>query len=166
MSLAPERRGSACEKRSLGTELWLLNLFSLSPVNGVIADMEEFLCLCLVFLRDVKLSSSGFMSGGRLEIFRKTMSRYRSSTSESRCRPATTTDVSQVVVRTLFVSSSVGNMLRQRPSVPASISELRRDINTVNEVVDSIETDDKISTGLFMLAMLGSGMEKLVPVSS
>jgi hypothetical protein len=95
------------------------------------AEMEEFLCLCFVFLRDVRLSSSGFISGGRLEIFLKTMSRYRSRNRESRCRPAFAIEVSHVVLRTLFVSSSVGNMVRQRPAVPASISELRRDNNTV-----------------------------------
>jgi hypothetical protein len=67
----------------------------------------------------------------RREIFLKTMSRYRSRNRESRCRLAFAIEVSHVVVRTLFVSSSVGNIVRQRPTVPASISELRRDSSTV-----------------------------------
>lgn len=52
-------------------EVCTLNRFS-SWVKGVMAEMEEFLCLCLVLRRDVKFSSSGFMSGGRREIFLNT----------------------------------------------------------------------------------------------
>jgi hypothetical protein len=124
-------RGSACENRSPATVLCVLNLFAWSPVNGVIADIDEFLCLCLVFRREVKLSSSGFMSAGMLLIFRKTIKRYISRNREIKCNPAVVTAVNQTVIKTLFVSSSVGNIDRQRPMVPASMSLLRRATSTV-----------------------------------
>lgn len=111
--------------------LWSLNLFSWSDVRGVMAEIEEFLCLCLVFLREVRLSSSGFMSGGSFEIFLKRIAKYRSMAVERTWRPPVAIAVIHVVNRTMFVSLSVGNMVRHRPSVPASISELRRAMSTV-----------------------------------
>ena len=95
------------------------------------AEMEEFLCLCLVLLREVKLSSSGFMSGGSFAIFRNRIARYMSMTAEIRCKPPVTMAVIHVVIRTMFVSLSVGNIVRQRPIVAAVSSELRRAMRMV-----------------------------------
>ena len=114
------------ELRSPAMVLWSLKRFSWSDVRGVMAEMEEFLCLCLVLRRDVRFSSSGFMSGGSFEIFLKTRAKYMSKHADSRWRPAVTIAVSQVVIRTLSVSSSVGNIVRHRPIVVASMSALRR----------------------------------------
>lgn len=67
-----DMKGSTCEFRFVrDTVLALCALNRLSsPVKGMMAEIEEFLCLCLVLRRDVKLSSKGFISGGSREILR------------------------------------------------------------------------------------------------
>lgn len=98
-----EMRGSACEfllpTNVIVVPLIVLNRFS-SAVRGVIADMDEFLCLCFVFRRDVKFSSSGFISGGSWEILRKMRRRYMSITTDTQCILPTVVDVSHAACRT------------------------------------------------------------------
>lgn len=65
-------------------------------------DISEFLCLCFVDLREVKLVSNGFMSGGRCMIFLNLNTRYKEIIALIRCMAPITTDIRNVE-RTILV---------------------------------------------------------------
>jgi hypothetical protein len=57
--------------------------FSAADVKVVVVEIDDLLRLC----RDVRLSSRGFISGGKLVIFRKVTARYSPMIKDMRCNP-------------------------------------------------------------------------------
>ena len=101
------------------------DFFSSSMLVVVVTVMAEFLCLCFRFLRrDVRLSSSGFMSGGMLAILRNMTTRKKSRKREITCMPPVAVDTSQVVFKILSVDSATLKSVRQRPLAPGGSRKL------------------------------------------
>ncbi len=115
--------------------LWLLtdsveadmcfDMFSFPSEVVELTVISLFLYLCFITLRflPVRLSSRGFMSGGRAEILRKTMIKYKSSPQLSKCKPAITAAPMKVTSSSKSVPLCVSKTEVSR-QFPASILPL------------------------------------------
>lgn len=92
---ADEIKGSSTREslfKLIAVLVWLVRLSSIS----------DLFRLCL----EVRLSSKGFISGGRRDIFRKRTARYSEIINETRCRAPLTTLTRYVVFTILWVAVS------------------------------------------------------------
>lgn len=88
--------------------------------------------LLRLWRREVRLSSSGFMSGGNFDILRKVMARYIDMASETRWKPPSRTLRRNVANMTLYVAVSSSNRVCHSPVVSMGCVYWLREIKAIN----------------------------------